>query len=100
MSKVTNIDSRRPDTRTAYLVAHMDTTVSPPRILGVGIYSEPARSLTGAICRGRFAFDVADAPGHDYEAACRNIVEMPEPYRSVFAWALNMLPSPPEGGAR
>lgn len=33
-------------TRTAYLVAHIDITVSPPVVSSVGIYSESAVSLT------------------------------------------------------
>ena len=88
---VTNLDSRRPDTKTVYLVAHMDTTVSPPRITGAGIYGEPAKSLSGAIGRGRFAVDVLEETGPNFEEAQRRIVEMAEPYRSVFAWALDML---------
>lgn len=85
-------DSRRPDTKTAYLVVHLDTTHTPPVFLGVGIYSEPARSLTGAIGPGRFALDVHEARGPDFETARRRILEMPEPYRSVFKWALDVVP--------
>ena len=88
-SGVTSLDSRRPDTKTVYLVAHIDT--ESRRIVSAGIYSEPARSLSGAIGRGCFAFDVHEETGRDFEDASRKLLDMPEPYRSVFAWALDMV---------
>lgn len=40
-----NVTPIKPDCRRAYLVAHVDTSVVPPVVLGVGIYSETAQSL-------------------------------------------------------
>jgi hypothetical protein len=70
--------------RTAYLVAHLDTATSPPVVKGVGIYSEPARSLT--MIRGMFAVDVYDEWGTDYEDAIRNLLKSIRLYPSIFAW--------------
>jgi hypothetical protein len=79
----------------AYLVVHLDTEARPPRVLGCGVYSEPARSLTGAIGNGGHALDVLDAPGADYEDALRNLAKVREFYREsgVFEWAFRMLPA-------
>jgi len=90
--RIVRLDSRRADTKTVYLVVHIDTSAKPQRVVGAGIYGEPARSLTGAIGRGRFAVDILEETGPNFEEARRRIVEMPEPWRSVFAWALDLLP--------
>jgi hypothetical protein len=87
---VTKLDDHRPHGKRCYLVAHM--TTNPPTIIGTGLYSEPAASLTGALGPGRFAFDVVHGDGHDFEAAKRSILEMPMPYRSIYQWAIDMLP--------
>ncbi len=89
---ITNLDSRRPDTKKVYLVVHIDTSTKPPRLVGAGIYGEPARSLSGAIGHGRFAVDIHEETGPNFEEARRRIIEMPEPWRSAFAWALDLLP--------
>jgi hypothetical protein len=75
----------------AYLVAHMRT--DPPRIVGCGIYSEPARSLSGAIGHGVFAFDVCEDEAGTFDGARARILKMAEPYRSIFAWAIDMVPA-------
>jgi hypothetical protein len=77
-----------------YLVAHVDTTTKPPRITGTGLYSEPAKSLTGAIMKGRFAFDVQVASGSNFEKAKRNLLNMlnTDIGRLAYGWALDMLP--------
>lgn len=89
---VTNLDLRRPNTKTAYLVAHLDTSAWPPVVVRTGIYSEPASSLSGAIGRGRFAVNVWEETGPSFEEAQRRIIDMPSPWRSMFEWALDLLP--------
>ena len=95
MSNVTPLGTTLVRSKTAYLVAHMRT--DPPRIVGCGIYSESARSLTGALGRGCFAFDVCEEEGVDFETARRAILNMSEPYRSVFGWAIDMVPAGERG---
>ena len=97
MSNVTKLDDHRPNERRCYLVAHVDTSVRPPKILGTGLYSESAASLTGAIGHGRFAFDVTYADGPTYESARDSILAMPEPWVSAFRWAIDMLPDGERG---
>lgn len=53
----------------AYLVAVLDTRVSPPVVKGCGIYSESAMSLTGAQTNEVFTVDVMVVHGKDYEDA-------------------------------
>ena len=39
---------------TAYLCGSLDITTSPPKLVGIGIYSEPPKSLTHAIHKQRY----------------------------------------------
>ncbi len=77
---------------TAYLVVHMDVTVAPPVAKAAGIYSESARTITGAIGKGLFAFDVLEASGENYEEACAELHAAREFCRGVFDWAFDLLP--------
>jgi hypothetical protein len=90
VSDVSKLDGHHPGECRCYLVAHM--TTKPPCIVGTGLYSESAASLSGAIGPGRFAFDVAHGDGPTYESARRRLLEIPEPWRQVYQWALDMLP--------
>ena len=78
----------------AYLVVHLDTKTEPPTVLGCGVYSESAKSLTGAIGRNRHALDVLEAPGRDYEDALRQLARARNFYREsgAFEWAFRMVP--------
>jgi hypothetical protein len=89
---ITNLDDRRPNTTRCYLVAIVDTSARPPTVVGTTLYSEAAVSIIGAFGKSRFVFDVVHGDGHDFEAAKRAILEMPMPYRSIYQWAIDMLP--------
>jgi hypothetical protein len=78
-------------TKTAYCVVHVDTKSDPPKILGAAIYSESAASLTGAICPGRFAFDIAQRSGPDYESASSALCAYLQEYSNVFGWVSRLL---------
>lgn len=75
---------------TAYLVVHLDTSVSPPVVTGAGIYSESARSLTGAIGRRVFAFDALQASGEDFVSAKMNVIKDARDWR-CYDWALELV---------
>jgi hypothetical protein len=58
-----------------YLVAHIDTSLSPPVLRGFGIYSESAGSLTCAQRRA-WPLDVWSTEGRDYGEASERMREM------------------------
>ena len=78
--------------KTAYLVAHIDTTTTPPTFLGHAIYSSSARSITNAITPKRFAFDVLEVSGDDYQDAVERLQNFcsTSPNDAVFGWALKL----------
>jgi hypothetical protein len=76
--------------RTAYLVAHIDTTQTPPTVVGVGIYSMAAHDLTCELKR-KFPVDVLQAKGKDYgeaEERLRTYIHAPD---SPTKWVLSFL---------
>ncbi len=72
--------------RTAYLVAHVDTTSRPPTVVGVGIYSEGSQTLSGAISNRSWAFDVLHATGEDFETAIANAKAAVDQFPNVYGW--------------
>jgi hypothetical protein len=77
---------------TAYLVVHLDTSVSPPRATRAGIYSSNAQALTGAISRKTFAVDITNANGLNYEDAVRQLKRTKERWFGALDWAFALLP--------
>lgn len=76
-------------THWAYLVAHLDTKQSPPVVCSIDIYSSRASMLTGLM--SRFAFDVLQAQGQDFEDARRELLAILAYYdrfgaKSPYAW--------------
>lgn len=63
--------------KTAYLVAHIDITQQPPVVVGVGIYSEKAGSLTIAWNRMRNA-DITSITAETYGEAAEQMRELVE----------------------
>lgn len=76
--------------RTAYLVAHFDTSSGTPVFVDAGIYSASARGLTCAIGTKAFAFDVLEASAADYERAIARLCQwLTDPFTGVvYRWAI------------
>ncbi len=77
----------------AHLVAHIDTSVSPPKFLGVEVYSESAMNLTGAIGMKTFCLDIYAEEGESYASALKHLgagLRM-QPFCRVFEWTIPLM---------
>jgi hypothetical protein len=57
---------------TAYLLAFIDTTTTPPQVVSAGIFSENAGSITTDL-RREFAVDVFETKAGSYSDARRSL---------------------------
>jgi hypothetical protein len=65
--------------RTAYLVAHVDVSVTPPVVAGVGVYSEEHPTTIGDV----ITFCLMEARGEDYGHA---VSELNREIARMSAW--------------
>jgi hypothetical protein len=73
--------------KVAYLLAYIDTTISPPRVKGVSVFSE--QSPTSPL-RFRF-FEVLRTEGKDYGDALAKMADILGGGNTVFDWVLPIL---------
>lgn len=64
----------KPHPRTAYALGHLDIKASPPKLVGIGIYS--SSEITGI--RGERHVQIVQADGSDYGEAKDNLMEQLE----------------------